>query len=135
MSRDSRPSNCERRVDLTHREWDVCRLICLGSSAKVIAAELGLSIHTVRRHMEHIYRKLDVQCRSLAVIRILEAHQSSRELVSQLNQRRERSAAVAWGLEQGVASLVSSSAVAVTAMDSRSLVASLLGMTEEGSSG
>jgi len=110
-------------------------LICLGSSAKVIAAELGLSIHTVRRHMEHIYRKLDVQCRSLAVIRILEAHQSSRELVSQLNQRRERSAAVAWGLEQGVASLVSSSAVAVTAMDSRSLVASLLGMTEEDSSG
>jgi DNA-binding NarL/FixJ family response regulator len=58
--------------ELTRREWDVCRLIGRGNSGKAIAAELGLSVHTVYRHLEHIYRKLDVRCRAGAVIRILE---------------------------------------------------------------
>lgn len=58
---------------LTRREWEVSRLLCQGCAAKHIAAELGLSVHTVRRHLEHIYKKLDAQCRTVAVLRILEA--------------------------------------------------------------
>jgi len=65
-----------RVEELTRREWDVSRLLCRGCSAKNIAAELEVSVHTVRRHMEHIYKKLNAQCRVVAVIRILEAVQS-----------------------------------------------------------
>jgi DNA-binding NarL/FixJ family response regulator len=64
-----------QRQRLTRRERDVSRLLCRGCSAKIIAAELGVSVHTVRRHMEHIYKKLDAQCRIVAVFRILEGEQ------------------------------------------------------------
>jgi DNA-binding NarL/FixJ family response regulator len=58
--------------ELPPLNWDVCRLIGGGDSGKAIAAELGLSVHTVYRHLEHIYRKLDVRCRAGEVIPILQ---------------------------------------------------------------
>lgn len=48
-----------------------------GHAAKVIAARLGISVHTARRHLEHIYVKLGVNCRTLAVLRVLDLRHAS----------------------------------------------------------
>lgn len=46
---------------LTAREVEVLRLIASGKSNKVIALTLSLSIRTVERHINNIYRKIDAQ--------------------------------------------------------------------------
>ncbi len=45
---------------LTRREIEVLNFIGLGLKYKEIAEELEISPHTVRRHIENIYRKLEV---------------------------------------------------------------------------
>lgn len=44
--------------DLTERELEVLRIASLGHSNKEIAAELYLSVNTVRNHMQHVLNKL-----------------------------------------------------------------------------
>lgn len=44
--------------DLTERELEVLRSASLGHSNKEIAAELFLSVNTVRNHMQHVLNKL-----------------------------------------------------------------------------
>lgn len=44
--------------DLTERELDILRCASLGRSNKEIAAELYLSVNTVRNHMQHVLNKL-----------------------------------------------------------------------------
>lgn len=44
--------------DLTERELDILRNASLGHSNKEIAAELYLSVNTVRNHMQHVLNKL-----------------------------------------------------------------------------
>ncbi len=44
--------------DLTERELEVLRSAALGHSNKEIAAELYLSVNTVRNHMQHVLNKL-----------------------------------------------------------------------------
>lgn len=44
--------------DLTERELDVLRSASLGRTNKEIAAELYLSVNTVRNHMQHVLNKL-----------------------------------------------------------------------------
>jgi DNA-binding NarL/FixJ family response regulator len=44
--------------DLTDRELEVLRIASLGHSNKEIAAELYLSVNTVRNHMQHVLNKL-----------------------------------------------------------------------------
>ncbi len=51
---------------LTAREKDVIRLLPLGLTNKEIAAELGISVKTAGRHLENIFRKLQVTTRSAA---------------------------------------------------------------------
>jgi DNA-binding NarL/FixJ family response regulator len=51
---------------LTPRELDVLRLVASGSSNKQIAAELVISEHTVARHVQNIFAKLDVSSRTAA---------------------------------------------------------------------
>ncbi len=46
------------RSDLTERELDVLRSASFGHSNKEIAAELYLSVNTVRNHMQHVLDKL-----------------------------------------------------------------------------
>jgi DNA-binding CsgD family transcriptional regulator len=49
---------------LTPREAEVSRLIAAGHSTDALATALGISRHTVRRHIENIFRKLGVHGRA-----------------------------------------------------------------------
>lgn len=56
---------------LTDRELEVLELAADGRSAPMIAAELIVSITTVRTHFAHIYEKLDVRDRAAAVAKAM----------------------------------------------------------------
>jgi ATP/maltotriose-dependent transcriptional regulator MalT len=51
---------------LTAREVQVLRLVAAGNSNRAIAADLGISEHTVARHLQNLFAKLDVSSRSAA---------------------------------------------------------------------
>ena len=51
---------------LTARELEVLRLVAAGNSNRQIAATLGISEHTVARHVQNIFRKVDVASRTAA---------------------------------------------------------------------
>lgn len=51
---------------LTERELQVLRLVAAGMSNHAIAADLFLSDHTVRRHLQNIFRKVGVSSRAAA---------------------------------------------------------------------
>lgn len=53
-----RPDSDRVGSDLTTRELDVLRCASLGHTNKEIAAELYLSVNTVRNHMQHVLNKL-----------------------------------------------------------------------------
>ena len=52
---------------LTERETEVSNLLSKGLANKQIAAELGISEHTVKFHVSSIYEKLNVTNRTEAV--------------------------------------------------------------------
>ena len=54
--------------DLTRREWEVLALLAEGKQNKIVAADLGLSEHTVKLHIHHLISKLGVTNRTGAVI-------------------------------------------------------------------
>jgi DNA-binding CsgD family transcriptional regulator len=64
----------ERAVQtlLTPREIEVLGLIGEGSTNKIIARRLDISLHTVKFHVESLFRKLGVRSRSEAVAKALE---------------------------------------------------------------
>jgi DNA-binding NarL/FixJ family response regulator len=51
---------------LTPRQGEVLRLVAVGMSNRAIAAELVISEHTVSRHLENIYARLEVSSRAAA---------------------------------------------------------------------
>lgn len=57
---------------LSERELDVLRLVAKGSSNKQIAEVLYISEATVKTHLIHIYRKLDVDSRTAALATAIE---------------------------------------------------------------
>jgi DNA-binding CsgD family transcriptional regulator len=61
-----------RDVGLTGRELAVLRLLCAGLTAEAMARRLGTSPRTVHKHLEHLYRKLGVRDRLMAVQRARE---------------------------------------------------------------
>jgi len=59
-------------VLLTPRELDVLAAISAGQSNKAIARQLGISLHTVKFHIESLFRKLGARTRAEAVAKGLE---------------------------------------------------------------
>lgn len=58
----------ERIECLTKRELDVLRLISEGCSNKKISDELTINERTVKNHISHIFRKIDVEDRTQAAV-------------------------------------------------------------------
>ena len=56
-------------LKLTTRQFDVLRLLAKGHSNKVIARDLGLSVSTVKVHLNTVFRALGASNRLEAVIR------------------------------------------------------------------
>lgn len=52
---------------LTTREMEILHLLTTGAKNTDIASELSLSVHTIKTHIYHIYKKLDVENRTQAV--------------------------------------------------------------------
>jgi DNA-binding CsgD family transcriptional regulator len=59
------------RFGLTEREVDVLELIVAGANNKEIARELGLSLATVKTHLQHIFHKAQVSSRTALSARVL----------------------------------------------------------------
>jgi DNA-binding NarL/FixJ family response regulator len=61
---------------LTPREIEILGAMGKGLPNKLIARELGISLHTVKFHLESIFRKLGARTRTEAVARALERSRS-----------------------------------------------------------
>jgi two-component system, NarL family, nitrate/nitrite response regulator NarL len=57
----------EDHPPLTARETEILALVGRGLSNKAIARELGISVHTVKFHLEAMFSKLDASSRAEAV--------------------------------------------------------------------
>lgn len=57
--------------DLTPRESEILKLLCQGHSYKMIADTMFVSWETVHTHIKNIYKKLNVNSKSEAVIKAL----------------------------------------------------------------
>jgi ATP/maltotriose-dependent transcriptional regulator MalT len=69
------PATPARAGDLlTLREVEVLRLMAQGASNAAIAAQLVISVHTVKRHVASILAKLEVSSRAGAATRARELH-------------------------------------------------------------
>ncbi len=58
-------------AELTTRENEILQWIAKGLSNKEIAAKIETTVYTVRKHVEHIYEKLHVHCRTEAAAKYL----------------------------------------------------------------
>ena len=63
------PGGSEDAERLTPREIDVLRLIARGYTNKEIAADLSVTVATVKTHVEHIVQKLHVSDRTQAAVK------------------------------------------------------------------
>jgi DNA-binding NarL/FixJ family response regulator len=68
--RDLRPP-ADSAGDLTAHEIRILKLLVEGHNYKTAAAELGVSVNTIRFHMRSIYEKLQVHSKSEAVAKSL----------------------------------------------------------------
>ena len=55
---------------LTAREQELVEMLAKGYSYKELSDKLGITINTVRTHLQHIYEKLHVQSRTQAVLKV-----------------------------------------------------------------
>jgi DNA-binding CsgD family transcriptional regulator len=77
VSRDRGTAREPGDVELTPRELDVLALLAEGASNKVIARQLGISVHTAKFHVGSILDKLDATGRTDAV-----AHAARRGVIN-----------------------------------------------------
>lgn len=69
-----KPNDSRRRAGLgpsglTAREKDILRQVERGATNREIADALQISCHTVKTHLDHIFRKLGVHNRTQAAIK------------------------------------------------------------------
>ncbi len=62
------------KLDLSERELEVLQLVARGSSNQEIAERLVIGVSTVKKHINHIYDKLDAKNRTQAVAIARERH-------------------------------------------------------------
>jgi len=77
VSRDREATGAPGDTDLTPRELDVLALLAEGASNKMIARQLGISVHTVKFHVGSLLDKLDATGRTDAV-----AHAARRGVIN-----------------------------------------------------
>lgn len=77
VSRDAQAAVEPDDIDLTPRERDVLVLMAEGASNKVIARQLGISVHTAKFHVGSLLDKLDATGRTDAV-----AHAARRGVIN-----------------------------------------------------
>ena len=58
--------------NLTPREIEILEWLVRGNSYKMIADKSGISIDTVKKHLQNIYHKLHVNCGTEAVAKALQ---------------------------------------------------------------
>ncbi len=63
-----------QRARLTQRELEVAALVAEGARSKGVAEALDISVHTVRRHTEVVFRKFGVHSRAELTRAVLGAH-------------------------------------------------------------
>lgn len=63
-----RQSTSSANVDLTNRELQVLRHVTMGLSNREVGKSLGISIETVKEHVQNILRKLSVNDRTQAAV-------------------------------------------------------------------
>ncbi len=63
-------SSITHALSITTREQQVIQGVFSGLNEACIANRLRISAHTVHTHLDRIYRKLNVSCRSDLVVRI-----------------------------------------------------------------
>ena len=61
-------------LKLSSRESEIVHQLVLGSAELAIASDLGCSPSTVRTHLDRIYRKLGLHCRSELLLRAWRLH-------------------------------------------------------------
>ncbi len=66
LERFNRRDEFENGHELTPRQLEVLRLVASGKTNREIAAELFVSEHTISRHVQNIFAKLDVSSRTAA---------------------------------------------------------------------
>ena len=68
---NERPAPAGPNIFLTEKERDVLSMVLHGRSDAAIADRLHMSVHTVDSHMRKIFRKLEVNNRTMAVVKAL----------------------------------------------------------------
>jgi DNA-binding NarL/FixJ family response regulator len=66
MAALSRPEDITPPAELTGRECEMLRLVASGKTNRAIASDLGISEHTVARHLQNIFMKLGLSSRAAA---------------------------------------------------------------------
>ena len=62
-------SESSQAFNLSKRETEIVQLVAKGMANKEIAADLSISVETVRVHLKHIYEKLHVRSRTEAAMK------------------------------------------------------------------
>jgi DNA-binding CsgD family transcriptional regulator len=64
----SRPATSEVTASFTGREREIVDLLMQGMSNRQIANSLGITEGTVKKHLNHVFRKLGVHSRALLIV-------------------------------------------------------------------
>jgi RNA polymerase sigma factor (sigma-70 family) len=64
----SRPAASEVVASFTSREREIIDLLMQGMSNRQIANALGITEGTVKKHLNHVFRKLGVHSRALLIV-------------------------------------------------------------------